>query len=80
MSLSNGKKCGKTSAYSNLADMNRCVIFYSPQQCKRENKNINGITRFLKSLIKDKNKLFVKKDMDRYKRIVAICYYDNHLE
>ena len=35
-------------------------------------------TRFLKSLIKNKNKVICeKKDMDRYKRIVAICYYDN---
>jgi len=51
------------------------------QQCKRENKKYKcgmEATRFLKSLIKDKNQVICeKKDMDRYKRIVAICYYDN---
>ena len=51
------------------------------QQCKRENKKYKcGVeaTRFLKSLIKDKNKVICeKKNMDRYKRIVAVCYYDN---
>ena len=51
------------------------------QQCKRENKKYKcgmEATRFLKSLIKDKNQVICeKKDMDRYKRIVAICYYNN---
>ena len=31
----------------------------------------------LNSLIKDKNKLNCKKNVDRYKRIVAICYHNN---
>ena len=48
---------------------------------QRENKKYKcgmEATRFLKSLIKDKNQVICeKKDMDRYKRIVAICYYDN---
>ena len=116
--MSNGKKCGKRSAYSkpggyeplcyisdikNNSDKAK-VSFLKivdgdtihigkikyrlhgidapeiQQQCKRENKKYKcGVeaTRFLKSLIKDENKVRCeKKDTDRYKRIVAVCYYD----
>ena len=117
--MSNGKKCGKRSAYSKpggyeplcyISDIKinsdktkggylkivdgdtihigknkyRLHGIDAPetqQQCKRENKKYKcgmEATRFLKSLIKDKNQVICeKKDMDRYKRIVAICYYDN---
>ena len=117
--MSNGKKCGKRSAYSkpggyeplcyisdikinsdktkdgSLKIVDGDTIYIgknkyrlhgidapeTQQQCKRENKKYKcgmEATRFLKSLIKDKNQVICeKKDMDRYKRIVAICYYDN---
>ena len=117
--MSNGKKCGKRSAYSKpggyeplcyISDIKnnsdkakhgslkivdgdtihigkkkyRLFGIDAPetqQECKRENKQYKcgmEATRFLKSLIKDKNKVVCeKKNMDRYKRIVAICYYDN---
>ncbi len=117
--MSNGKKCGKRSAYSKpggyeplcyISDIKnnsdkakhgslkivdgdtihigknkyRLHGIDAPetqQQCKRENKKYKcgmEATRFLRSLIKDKNQVICeKKDMDRYKRIVAICYYDN---
>ena len=117
--MSNGKKCGKRSAYSKpggyeplcyISDIknnsdkakhgslkivdgdtihigkNKYRLFgidapETQQECKRENKQYKcgmEATRFLKSLIKDKNKVVCeKKNMDRYKRIVAICYYDN---
>ena len=51
------------------------------QKCKRGNKTyLCGVeaTKFLKSLIEDESKIRCKKkDIDRYKRIVAICYYYN---
>jgi endonuclease YncB( thermonuclease family) len=51
------------------------------QQCKRNNnKYLCGVeaTIFLQSLIKDvENINCVNKNIDRYKRIVAVCYHLN---
>tara|TARA_Y100000813_G_C24150220_1_gene346753 strand:+ start:383 stop:850 length:468 start_codon:yes stop_codon:yes gene_type:complete len=51
------------------------------QECKRNNKRyLCGIeaTKFLQSLIKDDESVScVDKTIDRYKRIVAVCYYLN---
>ena len=51
------------------------------QECKRKNKKyLCGVeaTKFLQSLIKDdENVSCVNKKIDRYKRIVAVCYYLN---
>ena len=117
--MSNGKKCGKRSAYSkpggyeplcyisdikNNSDIAKGSSLKivdgdtihigknkyrlhgidapeTQQQCERKNKKYQcGVeaTQFLNSLIKDKNKVSCeKKNVDRYKRIVAICYYNN---
>ena len=51
------------------------------QMCKINNKNyLCGVeaTKFLQSLIKDDESVScVNKTIDRYKRIVAVCYYLN---
>tara|TARA_B100001540_G_C15659759_1_gene574986 strand:+ start:306 stop:773 length:468 start_codon:yes stop_codon:yes gene_type:complete len=51
------------------------------QECKRNNKKyLCGVeaTKFLQSLIKDNESVScVNKKIDRYKRIVAVCYYLN---
>ena len=51
------------------------------QECKRNNKKyLCGVeaTKFLQSLIKDdENVSCVNKKIDRYKRIVAVCYHLN---
>ena len=51
------------------------------QECKRNNKKyFCGVeaTKFLQSLIKDNESVScVNKKIDRYKRIVAVCYYLN---
>ena len=51
------------------------------QKCTRKNKDYScGVeaTRFLKFLIKDDKGVYCKKkDIDKYKRIVAVCYYNN---
>ena len=51
------------------------------QECKRNNKKyLCGVeaTKFLQSLIKDNESVScVNKKIDRYKRIVAVCYYFN---
>jgi len=51
------------------------------QKCKRKNKDyFCGLeaTKFLKFLIKEEEGVFCKKkDIDMYKRIVAVCYYNN---
>ena len=50
------------------------------QLCKFNNHTyLCGIesTNFLKSIIKDSKKVYCnKKSIDRYKRVVAICFYD----
>ena len=51
------------------------------QKCKKNNKKyLCGVeaTKFLQSLIRDdENVSCVKKNIDRYKRIVAVCYHHN---
>ena len=51
------------------------------QECKRNNKKyLCGVeaTKFLQSLIKDDESVScVNKKIDRYKRIVAVCYHLN---
>ena len=51
------------------------------QECKRNNKKyLCGVeaTKFLQSLIKDDESIScVNKNIDRYKRIVAVCHYLN---
>ena len=114
---SNGKKCGKNSAYSkpggyeplcyfsditdfknvnlSIHDKTRVIdgdtIYVNKikyrlygidapeikQQCKIKDKNYNcGVKSkdFLASLISDKSVSCYRKDIDRYKRIVAECF------
>ena len=58
------------------------IISQITLKIKEEDRNAGlfvllGISRMSIGL-KDKNQVICeKKDMDRYKRIVAICYYDN---
>jgi endonuclease YncB( thermonuclease family) len=51
------------------------------QECERNNKKyLCGVeaTKFLQSLIKDDESInCVNKNIDRYKRIVAVCHYLN---
>ena len=51
------------------------------QKCKKNNKDYfcgAEATKFLKLLIKEEGRVSCeKKDVDRYKRIVAVCYYNN---
>ena len=50
------------------------------QKCKRKNKDYycgKEDTKFLKFLVKEEGRVICKKkDVDRYKRIVAVCYYN----
>ena len=50
------------------------------QKCKKKNKDYycgKEATKFLKFLVKEEGRVICKKkDVDRYKRIVAVCYYN----